>query len=449
MSTTADQDISIISGLADEIARLRGIGSAGVAPPLDHDAIADNTADMSNHNELEDAEIEETLHRMHSEMQAAKDRAAMSDRSSLQEELLSRDVRAREGREALNSYLEELRARQDETGDALRSSDFASDVQELAQRERMQYDQEDGDRSAVAPADMSSIMQHVQDPATLEALREVQRLDSALAQTESQQEAGTFLTEASAVGGTPSSPAKSISKPPDRAALGASVSALHQEIGRLKGIDGGRSASDLLSSSAASTEASVGDSKLTVGGRRLVGGKWITQADEARIEALLAEVDYGEDGATEEEFTYGEGYMPSKEVAERLATIDSQLEEHAAQRAFTDGPDRTDGPDLPAELRPALAVGSASNLETMKQERAEAAALGHIRDRLAELHATPLAETAKSKVEAQMVADMLAMVRHEAERMVDSRPSTARPLSARLGGGGAGYGDEIVAADIG
>ena len=67
----------------------------------------------------------------------------------------------------------------------------------------------------------------------------------------------------------------------------------------------------------------------------------------------------------------------------------------------------------------------------MRLERAEKEALGHIRERLAALHSTPNTAPPSSEREAQLLGELLATARHEAERAVDSRPPSARPLSAR------------------
>jgi len=456
MSALAEQDLSVLHGLTEELARLRGAGSVGAPPPLDHEANDDHA-----HGNLADEdpapEIEEALERMQTELQAAKARAVLGDREALQIELLNRDGRAKEGRDALNNYLEELRSRADETGDAVRSAGFASDVDALAQRgrlERVEYDSTAGGGAvpATQASNVAKIIQHVNDPATMDALLEVQRLDEALASTElkqaeAQQSGGsTFLTEASAGDAATASAARE-PKPKVRKsaadqrasdasdastadALGASLSALHEEIGRLKGIESsgamadGQLRADSIHSTSKPSATGEPDGQFIVGGRRRVGGVWISVADEARIEALLAEDGVGE-GADEDEAAvgFGQGYRPPREAAERLAAIDAALDELSNERAFSGAY------NLHAELAMAP-LESESVLGEMRAQRAEKAELGRIRDRLAQLHATPSTELASDPAEVQQLMELLAAVHKEAEGYVDSRPSTARPLSS-------------------
>lgn len=410
-SAVADQDLSLLADLTDEISRLRGAGSAGAMPPLDHEG--------------QTPEVEEALERMQSEMEAAKERALQVDRIVLQQQLEQHDGVAREEREALHGYLDELRSRQDETGDALRSADFEKDVDQLALEA-----QRTGNAGGGGPAQatVSKIIEHVKDPATFDALLEVQRLDEALESTERKQaeQATTFLTE-SATGGRPptadsSRPSSARSTAPKRidGVLGKSLNALNDEIGRLKGIEGGAAPTPALSASAMSSATSststsaYPDGRLVVGGRRRgEGGKWISVADEARIEALLAD-----DANDEDECAYGQGYRPPQEVAERLASIDAALDDLASQRAFADGLSLQTEPER-------VTLGSDSYLDDMKSQRAEAEALGRIRDRLAALHSTASTAPPTDEAETHLLQELLRAVHLEAERAVDSRPNSA------------------------
>jgi len=72
-----------------------------------------------------------------------------------------------------------------------------------------------------------------------------------------------------------------------------------------------------------------------VGGRRRLGGKWLSIADEERIDALL--VDCAHDDADEDDdwCPFGEGYKPAQEIAERLAAIEQQLDELTSVRSLS------------------------------------------------------------------------------------------------------------------
>lgn len=440
-SAFADSDLSVVDKLAEELARLRGVGSSGAIPTLDHFHDGDGGVGDSSA-----PEVEEALERMKTEMLAAKELAVQGDRAALQRELIARDQAARDERDALNGYLEQLRSRQDETGDAIRSSAFATDVDELAQRARDGgYDVSSAGggvdiRDGGSSADVAKIIQHVNDPATFDALLEVQRLDEAIQSTERKQadQAATFLTEAGDEKRPPPplpssdvGPSVKTTDPTQSEPIGSSmitVTALNEEIGRLKEIEAGApaaSASSPSQTSAVSSSTTAGG-HFTVGGRRCVGGVWISVADEARVEALLADVSGEAEGSEAEQCPDGQGYRPQREKAERLAAIDAALEALSVQRAFVD-----DGHLLHTEPEP-LPLGSESYLGEMKLQRAEAATLGRIGDRLAALHSTPSAEPASTEVEVRMLTELLASVRQEAERAVDSRPSTGRPLSARI-----------------
>jgi hypothetical protein len=204
------------------------------------------------------------------------------------------------------------------------------------------------------------------------------------------------------------------------------LSALNAEIGRLKGIDTSAAAASTRSNSEVSAGLSqTEDGRFTVGGRRCVGGVWITVADEARIESLMGDSSGSGDDYDDLLGPMGEGYRPDPEACERLAAIDAALEELGGQHALT---------SLEFDLRAAEptkpALGSDSSLATMRMQRADEAALTRIRDRLADLHSTPSTQPVRSSAESQLLAELLASVRQEAERALDlaldSRPSTAR-----------------------
>jgi len=156
--------------------------------------------------------------------------------------------------------------------------------------------------------------------------------------------------------------------------------------------------------------------------------------DEARIDALLAEAselaELEDHSGAAPLCPDGVGYRPPAEQAQRLASIDEALEGMASDRSlFFEG-----GLGLPLQssstLSSAAEGGGASYLTEMKQKRSEDAALDHIRDRLAELNSRPSTDPASTEAELHALAELLGAARAEAERQVDSRPSSARPLSA-------------------
>ena len=61
--------------------------------------------------------------------------------------------------------------------------------------------------------------------------------------------------------------------------------------------------------------------------------------------------------------------------------------------------------------------------------RTESEALGRIRERLAVLHSTASTEPPTDETENHMLHELLRAVRLEAERAIDSRPSTANSIA--------------------
>ena len=481
-------DLQAVDALQEELKRLRGVGSMGMPPPLDHEGPNDDDG-------REDI-IEEALTQMQSQMLAAEVHAAQADRAALQEHLVNRTDAARDEHKALQSYLEQLRSRQDETGDAMRSANFETEVDTLANRGRAERETGTGAASGGRDVSVDRIMKHVNDPATFEALLEVQRLDEALKSSEQQQQtprglrglapteqagaarsrpesarrmpraapsvglvaprnaapdAGpTFLTE----GDAPSLPSPTGGGVGTRSATEDAVSALTEEIGKLRGLEGGHTSLGVSQGSCADQQDDMASAdyftvgSLTVGSRRRgLGGIWISVADEARIEALLADEQGGVDGEDEHVWSCaaGEGYQPPKEQAERLASIDAALDEFCTSRAFTEsaGIEGELSPEAPSALAASNAAssalasasappGAAVVLGEMRQQRAQAQELDRIRVRLSALHSKPTAEAAESADELDALFALLGSVRAEAERQIDARPSSSRPRSSGL-----------------
>jgi len=150
------------------------------------------------------------------------------------------------------------------------------------------------------------------------------------------------------------------------------------------------------------------------------GGK-LTEADEARVAALLAEGDEAEGP--------GRGYRPAEEMAGRLAELDALL------LAFGGG--AADGPDggLPSTgggAEAATPVAGRDYLREMRAERAEARVLDDVREGLARLHSVPPTAAASEREEEQ-VRRLLLQTRAEAEEMAEQ--TSAADAWAREAGG--------------
>lgn len=519
-----DHDVDVLAALNEEVSRLRGIGSVGAAPMLDSDVTDGHgaAATAAREEEDDDAGIALQLEQMQEQALAAQADARRNERETLLGQLLSRDESARAERDALNGYMEEMRTRQDEAGDAVRGVDFASEVDSLAQQQRS------GAAAAASGSagDVAQIIQHVQDPATFEALLEVQRLDEALVESarpptapekkaagaptggkpDRKAGAGTGAARSSSRPGsqsrsklpaqpqsqsqpqsqqrsrqpllTPSSSASGTPRAADGTATtfltsnddgplvgGASsdaVNALAEEIQKLRGIDAAAASDRLSSASAASVSMSEMEQQqrsdgLVVGGRRSVGGVWISVVDEARIDRLL-----GEDAALTEleaavvdDAAYacpdGEGYRPCAEEAERLRQIEASLAALAGQVGVDDTVFRQLQALPPLEAAEASAMLSSSSsalggakaagghserfenyLGENKQQRADAATLDRVRDRLAALHQTPSNEPPTGAEELQQFNDLLACVRQAAEQQLDAGRSVIQTDENRI-----------------
>ena len=565
--SAALHDAAVLEELTAELARMRGAKSMGAQPPLDIDGPMTGGTDGAGGGQADegmDGAVEEALLRMQDQVLSAQRVQARCERESLQTQLSSRDHTRSAERDDLAQYLDALRGRDDETGDALRSSAFATEVDQLARRDRSQRSEDTAAAASGGVASgvggLSHALQAVDDPATFEALLEVQRLDEAIASCGASGGSGgggsagaagnvagagshgptgvaaaaapapshrrrpqsqparaaatsaagqpllpapsapvtsavavasagggggggapTFLTSAAAEGGpTPRSPKGAAGG----GGGGDAVAALSKEIERLKtinatAIDGLASSSSLSISSnsskatARAAAAAAADGGFTVGGRRCVGGVWMSVADDERATALLAESSAlreleGGDGAASPDgwesdaCPEGEGYRPDAADAERLRAIDAALEalqiDHelasgegaalaveggALAEGWASGGSALGGGSSQLSKRSAADGGGGGGgeyLTAMRQERADAAALERVRDRLAELHHKPSHAVAESSAEREALAALLSGVRAEAECAVDARGGGLRPTSARGGGGGGGGG---------
>lgn len=222
-------DVAVIDALADELARLRGASSGGAPPLLDTDenSGAFLTGVGPDRNE-EDATIAESLSRMQERVAQAAVMTQQNERAALQQQLTQTDLHKQSQRQALLSYLDELKAREDEAGDAIRQPEFSHEVDSLVQEQRRATEEHARAEAATSEPHVHDILQHVQDPATFEALLEVQRLDEALGsvpknaqQAEQQQQQQLELqlqqhAAAAAAGGAGAASSGRRAKPPSR-----------------------------------------------------------------------------------------------------------------------------------------------------------------------------------------------------------------------------------------
>ena len=173
MSSTNASDLAIIDELSSELAKMRGANIHGAAPVLDFEGGAAEPTTFMTAAAEEDAVAEEALARMQEQMTQAAALSHQGARAALQAQLDQNDEEGEAQRRALNGYLEELKGREDEAGDRIRAAEFTQEVDALVEEQR---------RAAADAAGphVHDIIQHVHDPATFEALLEVQRLDEAL-----------------------------------------------------------------------------------------------------------------------------------------------------------------------------------------------------------------------------------------------------------------------------
>ena len=523
--------MDVIESLNEEIVRLRGFGSSGTAPALDLEAPDHGVgAAFGEQEEDDDAGVALQLEQMAAQAVNAQAAARQGERDALLEELLRRDEATQKEREALQGFMEELLLRDDEAGDAVRADEFATEVDARAEQQRSVA-------ASSSEPDIAQIIQKVRDPATFEALLEVQRLDEAIetfAKRPATPKAAAAATAdkdhkdhkaasakaaargsalgraasrpgsqsrsklekappgpgaAAAVQSAPqsqqrnrqpllasSSVASSVSATPrqeNRTFLTAdddglvapatsepadAVSALAVEVQKLKGIDAsGPAASDSQAASSAKLTSTSDEggpipaSGLVVGGRRSVGGVWMSLVDVERIERLLSAGISELEKAAEDALLVcpdGEGYRPVAEQAQRLREIEQKLIDLSAEAgpdedlfwqlqavpptsaSFVDAPPSSQLASRSSATNPSgpgKAGGHSEHyddyLSDNRQERADKATLERVRDRLAALHQVPTDAPPTGAAEQQQLADLLACVRRVAEQRLETDSS--------------------------
>ena len=137
MAADEDDTAAVLAALNEELAAMRGIRDPGLAPPLlDFQGPPPRPVKEGEHPAA--AEFEEVSERRQEQQRASEVAHAKRDREELEAQLSRRDGEAREERRALLGYLEALRERTDETGDAMRGADFERAVERLASEGREQ-----------------------------------------------------------------------------------------------------------------------------------------------------------------------------------------------------------------------------------------------------------------------------------------------------------------------
>jgi len=187
----AEQSAQAMRTLEQELDLLRGVGGLGVpaldyevevasmaqAPVAAHGPTSELHVPRSDSPQLERApelpsgvdELDSAQLRLVEELERQRLRRDREGRAGLQEELRRQEGEAREERDALLAYLDELRGRDDEAGSEIRGDGFGRRVEELAAEEQS--------RRGVAEAQQgfAQLAATTDDPKLREQLLEVRR----------------------------------------------------------------------------------------------------------------------------------------------------------------------------------------------------------------------------------------------------------------------------------
>ncbi|KAL1502986.1 hypothetical protein AB1Y20_011056 [Prymnesium parvum] len=482
----ADDTAAVLQALNEELAMMRGIRDPALAGAvLDFEAPPHPPPPSSAKAAYPTAADADDLSERRQEQRRASELAhAKLSRGSLEEDLRRRETEGREQRELLLGYLQSLRARDDETGEALRDVAFERAVDKFTSEGRSRRAHADDalrGGGARGDAGISRLLARTDDPKLREELLEVQRLDAVLAQAA--RKGGTSSargTRGEGHAGAPPSASVPLaaSAPPSprgqpRLPLGTPTAeedaTFLTATGITEGKEGGGGAPPAPSAMPSHTSSLASGQSFraeTVTGRPL-GAIWMSAADEARVKALLEEEDEDEDGADGEYIASrpGEGYGPPLETAQRLQEIDALL----AQASVAD--QELDGILQPRRMNPLVqssaedghtdegeAVGTCkvgghlsgtetsrqlsttaakpilpNYLEEMKAQRAEAQRLAEIQRRLNRLQAManeenrPMEDEKDASFEEELsthelaqLEQLLGYIRQESERLVDA-----------------------------
>ena len=390
----AEQSTQAMRTLEQELDLLRGVGGLGV-PALDYEveaasmaqapvAVHEPTSELTRASSAPQLKCEPELPSVVDELDSAqlrlieelekqrlqRDREA---RAGLQEELRRQEAAAREERDALLAYLDELRGRDDEAGSEIRGDGFGRRVEELAAEEQS--------RRGVAEAQQgfAQLAAITDDPKLREQLLEVQRLDDLLSREAEAAQAG---------------------EPTDGVESGSGV-------GGGSSVEGGSSAAG-------------------GGGVPAVTSSRLSTADLARLDRILDE------GGEPADNPYEAAGARMHEVEAQLQQL-QQLHapwdplrgppppEPAAAEGGEEEPARgkLGGRKKDKEQRrerkapPGLLVAPADHLAELKEERAEAQHLQQVKAQIAALAATPASQP-PTEAEAAALVPLMAQLRTEA-----------------------------------
>lgn len=311
---------SVLEALHQEISRMRSIQHPALAPPpLDFDALPKDASPGSTATSYTPQDVDELSERRHEQMRSSEMAHAKKERDVLEAQLLQRDEEAREERNALLMYIEDLHGMKDAMGDALLGTDFDSIVEKLTSETRAQRFCAEG--AVSQEKGLSQLLQSTDDAKLREGLLEVQRLDgvleralkksrSAALSARGTRAEGRGVTKAQAADSdvtvsAPTSPGRvsTLAEQPSSSQLHVdgtfltSTGAAEQPRARSKCppydtpslslrlmLPQAPSASQLTQTSSC---ASIGSESRRIG--RPLGAIWMSVADEARAKALLEE----------------------------------------------------------------------------------------------------------------------------------------------------------------
>ena len=390
----AEQSAQAMRTLEQELDLLRGVGGLGV-PALDYEveaasmaqapvAVHEPTSELTRASSAPQLKCEPELPSVVDELDSAqlrlveelekqrlqRDREA---RAGLQEELRRQEAAAREERDALLAYLDELRGRDDEAGSEIRGDGFGRRVEELAAEEQS--------RRGVAEAQQgfAQLAAITDDPKLREQLLEVQRLDDLLSREAEAAQAG---------------------EPTDGVESGSGV-------GGGSSVEGGSSAAG-------------------GGGVPAVTSSRLSTADLARLDRILDE------GGEPADNPYEAAGARMHEVEAQLQQLQQLYApwdplrgppppEPAAAEGGEEEPARgkLGGRKKDKEQRrerkapPGLLAPPPDHLAELKEERAEAQHLQQVKAQLAALAATPASQP-PTEAEAAALVPLMAQLRTEA-----------------------------------
>ena len=399
--TDVEDGSQAVLALQQEVERLRGIGSTGGLPPLDFDFAPSEQAQTANNPqpiaqaypqlpvpsepELPSGvmELDSAQEMLLEKQEQQRLQRQLDGRAGLQAELESRETEARQEREQLHAYLQQLQGRDDEAGEEIRGEGFERAVEQMATQEQC--------RRGVAEAQqgLQQMLALTSDPQLREQLIEVQRLDEMLARKTEAEAAPPPPPPAQPSPTTPTPSEAGSGTAPKKAPLTSRLSAAdHARLDRLSTIDA--HAFDDENNPYASGYGLEGDVALQLAEveEKLRQLRALRSPEElAEEEAAIASLGGGGGGG---------GTQPPPPQPEPRR--------NAAGRAPKPG--RGGAAAAAAQPQP-------NHLAQLKEERAEKEHLQKLQARLEALHATP-PDAPPTAAEAVALESLLARLRQEA-----------------------------------